>query len=668
MSKEPFALSTVPPAPAAERDYDAIFAAVMDSARGRWFLHEFARRNRNADTTLLLEAIARIETVIRGDRSRESAQNFRIDLLEMARAIAETRAEVAESKPEPAAQAEAVQPIEPAAPGGDVFAAAERMQDFVWAMRERGLDPATCAQIEALATSILSASALRNPNDHRAEKLRAVLQSLERRINMMLEAVAATEKSAEMQPVPDTPPQAASAEDALHDATAEGAHRLAVAGSAEVEPPTVAGEPAQEIAAEPSHGDGDVATEPTAAAPEAAWPPAELAWPLAETASPFESIGERFSPDEAASDALAREAEAEALATDIDAQPPPEPIVDLFEAAQAEPAPVHALPVGALPEPDGELTSAADRSPSADPTGIDLEPLQVTPVGELVAQAPAAELEQPPADVEFTFDTTVRAAEPDAFDIAPLVPAKIKLAEAESEPPAEWQLDPPAVQLAPTPAANTPEAPPEAAPVLAAAVDETEVEPAPAIEQPFEAARDALPATVIKEHSDLLPVVALPSPHPAASPEPVAPAEPGPPVEPAATMEDAMLAIRVALTCAAQPGFPDEPADVALAATPRPLAPISAGESEEISDARSEPADAVLELERALLALDAEQRRDVALGVAPSPPMFETTEFRPAEPAPHSQLEADAMPPPAASDPLAALKAMSDEERIALFT
>jgi hypothetical protein len=42
-------------------DYEAIEAAVMDTARGRWFLAEFARRNRTADTRILLDAIERLE-------------------------------------------------------------------------------------------------------------------------------------------------------------------------------------------------------------------------------------------------------------------------------------------------------------------------------------------------------------------------------------------------------------------------------------------------------------------------------------------------------------------------------------------------------------------------------------------------------------------------------
>jgi hypothetical protein len=81
------------------------------------------------------------------------------------------------------------------------------MQDVVWTMRERGIDPATCAQIGELAASILSASSLRDPNDRRAQRLHEVLQSLERRITAMLDAATGTEPAGPQAPSePDTPP------------------------------------------------------------------------------------------------------------------------------------------------------------------------------------------------------------------------------------------------------------------------------------------------------------------------------------------------------------------------------------------------------------------------------------------------------------------------------
>lgn len=49
----------------ADSDYDSILRAVMETARGRWFLHEYVRRNRNADTGTLLAAIDRIESLLK---------------------------------------------------------------------------------------------------------------------------------------------------------------------------------------------------------------------------------------------------------------------------------------------------------------------------------------------------------------------------------------------------------------------------------------------------------------------------------------------------------------------------------------------------------------------------------------------------------------------------
>ena len=49
-----------------QKDYEAIEAAVMESPRGRWFLGEFARRNRAADTLTLLEAIRKLERGVAG--------------------------------------------------------------------------------------------------------------------------------------------------------------------------------------------------------------------------------------------------------------------------------------------------------------------------------------------------------------------------------------------------------------------------------------------------------------------------------------------------------------------------------------------------------------------------------------------------------------------------
>src|SRR5437764_14478773 len=98
MPEKRFALSKLPSSAPAEGAYDGIHAAVIESAPGRWFLEEYARRNRSADTQLVLAAIERIEAALRGNRDREVYQSLRNHLLELARTIAQTRAETTASK------------------------------------------------------------------------------------------------------------------------------------------------------------------------------------------------------------------------------------------------------------------------------------------------------------------------------------------------------------------------------------------------------------------------------------------------------------------------------------------------------------------------------------------------------------------------------------------
>jgi hypothetical protein len=70
---------TSPPQSEAQRkpglaeSYTALEALLRASPRGRWFLAEYARRNRTAETELLLEALARIETAVTKPKPRHGA-------------------------------------------------------------------------------------------------------------------------------------------------------------------------------------------------------------------------------------------------------------------------------------------------------------------------------------------------------------------------------------------------------------------------------------------------------------------------------------------------------------------------------------------------------------------------------------------------------------------
>ena len=80
MPVEPFALRQQPPEPLAE-DYDAIHEAVLETERGRWFLHEFARRNRNTDTASVLTAIRKLESVLGNQTAIPALSHARVQSL-----------------------------------------------------------------------------------------------------------------------------------------------------------------------------------------------------------------------------------------------------------------------------------------------------------------------------------------------------------------------------------------------------------------------------------------------------------------------------------------------------------------------------------------------------------------------------------------------------------
>jgi hypothetical protein len=54
-------------------EYEAIESAVQETERGRWFLAEFARRNRQADTQVLLNALTRMEHGLDGRATQEAS-------------------------------------------------------------------------------------------------------------------------------------------------------------------------------------------------------------------------------------------------------------------------------------------------------------------------------------------------------------------------------------------------------------------------------------------------------------------------------------------------------------------------------------------------------------------------------------------------------------------
>ncbi len=95
MASEPLAIAR--PEPPAEDDYRILCTTLEASARGRAFLSEHARRNRSADTEVLLAAIDRLSAQIRGDA--EALQHMRAELRTLVTAIRLARPDIDAGRP-----------------------------------------------------------------------------------------------------------------------------------------------------------------------------------------------------------------------------------------------------------------------------------------------------------------------------------------------------------------------------------------------------------------------------------------------------------------------------------------------------------------------------------------------------------------------------------------
>ncbi|ABA04346.1 conserved hypothetical protein [Nitrobacter winogradskyi Nb-255] len=93
MADEAFALSPISAsaAPLGEADFDAIREAFMETSRGRWFLAEYARRNRSADTAMVLDAVARIEQTIETQQQAAPADALPKALAAIRKSLIEAR-------------------------------------------------------------------------------------------------------------------------------------------------------------------------------------------------------------------------------------------------------------------------------------------------------------------------------------------------------------------------------------------------------------------------------------------------------------------------------------------------------------------------------------------------------------------------------------------------
>lgn len=189
-------------------EFNAIKEAVLDTPRGRWFLEEYARRNRNADTDQLLEAITSLgNSVGETDPANAHLDVLRRELQEMSSSIQQTRFEISAIKPQNdddnriMAATEELDAIVTATERAtsDILSATERLQDIGEKLRESGVDEDICDEIDTHATGIFMACSFQDITGQRTTKVVNVLRYLEQRVNAMIQIWGVVEEASHTQ-------------------------------------------------------------------------------------------------------------------------------------------------------------------------------------------------------------------------------------------------------------------------------------------------------------------------------------------------------------------------------------------------------------------------------------------------------------------------------------
>lgn len=197
--------------PLSQADFEAIEAAVLETARGRWFMAEYAKRNRQADTQQLLTAIGRIERVVGlgvQETSRES------NILEAAALIGDLRADLERMSGRADDRSSGLAArIEVAA--GVIVAATEAMQEVAWTLREAGAEEALCDTLDRRSAEISGAVGAIDGVVQRIDKISDTIAMLDSSLRAFGEAsYAPTTNFFEFEDLPARKPSPASA---LHD-------------------------------------------------------------------------------------------------------------------------------------------------------------------------------------------------------------------------------------------------------------------------------------------------------------------------------------------------------------------------------------------------------------------------------------------------------------------
>src|SRR5580704_10666282 len=198
MANQAFALSPISARASvpSEEDYEAIREAFMETARGRWFLDEYAKRNRNSDTRMVLDAVARIEQTIAAQK--QPPPPVVVDRLPQA--LVSIRSAVERAHEAGFAAFTGLRLEENLAP---IRKGSRIIKEISWRWREIGADGRICDLIDSQVAAIETACAQLAETDPRVA-LRAAFEDIRNEIEAFRDVGAASAPPVAEAPAPRT--------------------------------------------------------------------------------------------------------------------------------------------------------------------------------------------------------------------------------------------------------------------------------------------------------------------------------------------------------------------------------------------------------------------------------------------------------------------------------
>jgi hypothetical protein len=394
MAEQAFALSPISARAAqpGEEDYAAISEAFMETSRGRWFLGEYAKRNRNADTSMVLDAVARIEQTLAAQKEESLAAQQLAAAAAANSALEE--AKLAEAKLAEAKLAEVLAAIRGAVGAAQISAiealdalaleqklapvrkGARVIREIAWRLREIGNDGRICDLIDS-QVAVIEAGAGEISSDEARAALRAAFASIAGRLAEFDDDAAAApvaEAAVAEAPVSEAPvSEAVVTETAVSEAAVSEAAVASPSPTPQQAAPVAV---AETIEAAPVEMAPEAPTSALAPAAELASAEAEAALAeveAAEAAEVTDAVTDADAYDEAVLDIIAQEMGAP----------------DEFEVDDTETMIVEEAHIAELAPAEPEIAARVPEPIIAEPA----EPPVATPVQAAVEVAPQPAIE-----------------------------------------------------------------------------------------------------------------------------------------------------------------------------------------------------------------------------------------------------------------------------------